>query len=383
MPSATTRRSVSAVALTAAIAAALAGCGDQVASTSGKPPVLHLTDSAATRAMGVAEPATGSDSSLSGGYTLVGTLPSGQPDPQPVYRPRSATADDVDNIAAALGLTGDRVEITGGWIIRVADQRRLAVQADGWWTYGMDCFADQPVEKESLDVMCASATGGGVAVASDMTTAPTPADTPAPAPAPTPLPTPPPGPPIAEAEHVASTIFEQLGIGTDNVTSYVGSPTTSVTATPTLDGKRVSGWTTRLDIDVDDKVVSADGWLTRATAGDSYPVITAQSAFDQLRQVPLGRPEICMVRKDGKPGCEEPPPIEITGATLGLMLAHDAKGALLVPAWLFTVSGQSEPVTQIAIDPAYIAPPDAPSPQPADGSVNGTTPGQVPPAKPK
>lgn len=381
MPRATTHTSVRAAAVAAGLVAALAGCGNQIA-TSGKPPVLRLIDSADARAMAVAEPAAGgTDTGSSGGYQLVGALPAGQPDPQPVYRPKSASATDAADVAAALGLGGNLTEVDGGWVVRGPSDRRLAVRTDGSWTYGMDCFADQPVEKESLDVMCASATGGGVAVASDVATpAPTPA---APTPAPPPFPTPPPGPPAAEAEQVAAKVFAQLGIGTDDLASYVGSPTTSVAAAPTIDGLHTSGWSTRLDIDVDHEVTGGDGWLARTSSGDDYPVVTAQSAFDRLTQTPLARPEICMVRKDGKPGCEEPPPIRITGATLGLMLEHDAKGALLVPAWLFTVDGQSDPVAQIAIDPAYLSPPDAPTPEPPDGSVNVATPEQVPPATPK
>jgi len=363
------------VAATAGIVTALAGCGSQLAS-SGKPPVLHLTGTAAARAMGVAEPAAGgSDASSSSGYELAGSLPSGQPDPQPVYRLRAAESGDAAVVAAALGIDGNLTEIDGGWVIRAAGGNRLAVRVDGSWTFGMDCFADQPIEKESLDVMCASAAGGGVAVPSDVAT-----------PAPTPFPTPPPGPPAAEAEKVASGIFERLGIGTENIVSYVGSPTTSVSAAPAFDGKQTSGWSTRLDIDVDDHVVGGDGWLPRAIRGDDYPVITAQSAFDQLQRIPMGRPDICMVRKDGKPGCEEPPPIKVTGAVLGLTIAHDAKGAVLVPAWLFAVEGQNDPIAQIAIDPAYLAPPDAPdspAPVPPDGSVNPATPEQVPPATPK
>lgn len=365
--------SIRAVAVTAGIVAVLAGCGDQIAS-SGKPPVLRLTDSGAARAMGVAEPASsGGDTGTAGGYTLVGTLPAGQPDPQPIYRPAPASETDAADVAAALGLTRNVTEVTGGWVVRGPHERRLAVRDDGSWTYGMDCYADQPIEKESLDVMCASAAGGGVAVPSDVTATP----------APTPFPTPPPGPPTAEAEQVAGAIFGKLGIGTNDLVSYQGSPTTSVTAAATLDGKQTSGWSTRLDIDVDHEVAGGDGWLTTVVKRDDYPVITAQPAFDQLKLVPLGRPEICMVRKDGKPGCEEPPPLDVTGAVLGLALDHDGKGAVLVPAWLFTVKGQSEPTAQIAIDPAYLAPPAAPSAGPTDQPVNVATPEQVPPATPK
>jgi hypothetical protein len=274
----------------------------------------------------------------------------------------------------------------------------------------MDCYADQPIESESLDVMCASATGGGVAVApagsvgpadagsstSDPgdagsstsgpaapPTAKPPPDSPPPTtpePVVTTFPTPPPGPPSAEAEQVARRVFARLGIDADNLYTYQGSPTTSVIANPDVDGKQTSGWSTRLDIDANDGIAGGDGWLTTVVKGTDYPVVTAAAAFEQLTRIPMGRPEICMVRKDGKPGCEEPPPLKVTGAVLGLMLAHDAQGAVLVPAWLFTVEGQNEPAAQIAIDPAYLAPPSPPA---TDEPVNVGTPEQVPPATPK
>jgi len=409
-------RAGKALAFMCGVAAAVTACGSQGA-LSGKPVVLHLTSSgSAVRAAGIAEPASSGDSSLAGGYELVGTLPSSQPDPQPIYRLQRASKTDAGNVAGALGLSQNLTAVKGGWVVRGPNGTRLAVRDDGSWTYGMDCYADQPIESESLDVMCASATGGGVAVASDSTagpadtmtaapppntspapntkpapntspapnTTPSPPDSPPPTTGPDPVvttfPTPPPGPPPAEAEQVARRIFEQLGIGTQNLYTYQGSPTTSVVANPEVDGKRTSGWSTRLDIDADDHVAGADGWLTTTTKGADYPVISAGTAFEELGRIPLGRPDICMVRKDGKPGCEEPQPLKVTDAVLGLTLAHDEDGALLVPAWLFTVEGQSEPATQIAIDPSYLAPPGTPEP---GEPVNVGSPEQVPPATPK
>jgi hypothetical protein len=64
--------------------------------------------------------------------------------------------------------------------------------------------------------------------------------------------------------------------------------------------------------------------------------------------------DMCRVRDDGKPGCQEPAPTVITGASLGLMLDHDPKGALLVPAWLFAVKGSADTFPWIAVDPAYL-----------------------------
>jgi hypothetical protein len=38
-------------------------------------------------------------------------------------------------------------------------------------------------------------------------------------------------------------------------------------------------------------------------------------------------------------------------------MAQDDGRPTLVPAWLFTVKGQDEPLAQIAVEPTYLAPP--------------------------
>lgn len=92
--------------------------------------------------------------------------------------------------------------------------------------------------------------------------------------------------------------------------------------------------------------------------------------------------EMCMRRPDGKPGCADLPPTVITGATLGLTMAQDAGRPTLVPAWLFTVRGQDEPLAQVAVQPSYLAPPVIASDQPGTG--DGKAPGDpgVPAGKP-
>jgi hypothetical protein len=429
----TARRALIVLAIAAPLALATA-CGNQVVTgNGGKPPLLHLTDAAATRAMGVAQPACGTApcTNPASPYVLVGTLRSDEPADQPVYRPKPATPDDATRVARALHLTGTPTRIHGGWVLRTAEHNRLAVFDAGSWTFGMDCFADQPIIAESLDFMCASASGGGVAVGvatastapmptgpdaspgaksgsssgsvtansnSAMSTAAPPPPKPSPASSPKdnpligpqppqPAPYPPsPGPSEQQARTDAAPILAALGLQAATVTVQRGSPTTSVEADPTVDTTPASGWPTRLDFDDNDHVVSADGWLHQTTRGDSYPVITAQRAFDLLQQTPFARPEVCMVRKDGKPGCANFPPQRITGARLGLAVHHDDKGAILVPAWLFTVESQPQPIAQIAVDPAYLgtAPTIGPTITPERGGpVNPATPQQVPPAAPK
>ncbi|MBV9292693.1 MAG: hypothetical protein JO222_09605 [Frankiales bacterium] len=109
------------------------------------------------------------------------------------------------------------------------------------------------------------------------------------------------------------------------------------------------------------------------SVGDRYPVITAQAAFDRLQSQPIAMPEICMLRKDGKPGCASIPRPRITGAHLGLMPDVDGTRPVLVPAWLFTVAGSADPIAQLAIEPSFLAAPPTPRPLPLNGG--GVAPG--------
>ena len=145
------------------LAAALAGCGTGTQTESGTAPVpLQLTDAStsarAAMAPGIAE-GTGASS-----FVLRTTLPTDVPEPAPVWRLPRASATDAATVASALGISGRPTAVIGGWLIR-DDGQRLGVRSDGTWSWGMDCSPGVPVEKESLDVMCASASGGGVAVA--------------------------------------------------------------------------------------------------------------------------------------------------------------------------------------------------------------------------
>lgn len=391
----TASRAAVGVVVTALLTAA-AACGNQVAMGA-KPPVLHLSSQSGTRAMGVAEPAAPAGGNQQGGYVLTGTLPADQPADQPVYRPAEATKSDAEHVAKALNLNGSVTRISGGWVQRAPDTMRLIVNDSGSWSFGMDCFADQPIDKESADVMCASASGGGVAVggtstAEPITAAPAPPPTakppakpptvkPTSAPVITTYPTPPPGPSAQQAQQDAQPVLTALGLSDAEVTAQQSSPWSYVVADPSIGGKPTVGWSTSLQYDANDKFVGGNGWLIDTTKGDSYPVITAQRAFELLKTTPVAYPLICMVRKDGKPGCEPPQPMKVTGAKLGLMLDQDQKGSILVPAWLFAIDGQTQPVAQLAIDPAYIASPTTPTPEPG-GPVNSTSPESVPPAPP-
>jgi hypothetical protein len=275
-------------------------------------------------------------------YKLTGSLPPGTPDDQPLWRLRPASADDAQAVTDALQLAGTPTRVSGGWALRHGSNR-LIVRDDGSWSYGMDCAPDTPVSDEDVNVGCASASG----VAVDSTDGSEPI----------PVPSSPPGPSEADARAAAGQVFDRLGITDPAIVVYSGDPMATVQASPDVDGMASSGWVTTLQIDGSGQVVTADGWLSSPVRGADYPVISAPAAFDLLQSQPRPELMLCAQRPDGKPGCADIPPTEVTGATLGVTLDQDGGRPVLVPAWLFTISGQDDPVSQIAVDPSFLAAP--------------------------
>ena len=347
------------LALAAAVAAVIVTVSLVVAGGHhSRPALLHLaTDDGGARA--AATPVGSSDVTPGGSaYVLDGSLPDGQPADQPVWRVATADANAANRVASALRLDGSPTRIDGGWVLRTSYGNRLLVRDDGNWTLGMDCFASQPLSEESANVMCASAAGGTAA------TVP-PADTPQPTPTFTN------GPSATGARADADPILTDLGLGGARVTVSEGTPTTEVQASYDVHGTTTVGFVTTLSFDGDDQLVTGDGWLPNVAQGDSYPVVTAQRAFELLQQQPRPMMEMCLRRPDGQPGCADIPPTVITGATLGLSMAQADGRPSLVPAWLFTVKGQDAPLVQIAVEPSYLAPPVTPTDDPSAVPPNG------------
>ena len=330
---------------TASLAAALTACGTQTAGESSLTP-LQLTDA------NVAAQIAGAPSGGASGFELRTTLPTETPAPAPVWRMPHSTAADAARVAAALGLPGRPTAIAGGWVLRY-DGQRLAVRSDGGWFYGLDCSPNVPVGQESLDVMCASASGGGVAVAPG-----TPGGL-----RPTPPP-PPSGPTDAQVRALAAPILTRLGWSDATLEVAVGSPATSVTARRAVAGIATAGWTTTLGFTGNGRLVDGNGIVGEPNQGRAYPLISAARAYQLLLAQPRPMTEVCAVRKDHKPGCAPIPPTVITAATLGLSLRHELGQPLLVPTWLFTVKGSSEPIAIIAVDPHWLRPPASVVPRP-------------------
>jgi hypothetical protein len=346
-----------------------------------RPHVLHLasanTEVAAMSASSTGVGAADQGSPGSEPYKLTGTLPPGTPDDQPLWRLRNASADDAQSVADALQLSGTPTRIEGGWALRDGDNR-LVVRDDGGWSYGLDCAPDSPVSSEDVNVGCAVASGVGV-VAPGVSTSGSGgggSDGGTTTVSPEPVPTSPAGPTNAEARAAAAGVFDRLGLTNPNVVVYGGDPTSTVQASPAVDGMLSSNWVTTVQVDAKSVIVAADGWLSSPDRGADYPVITAHHAFDLLQQQPRPAIMLCAQRTDGKPGCADVPPTEVTGATLGVMLDQDSGHPVLVPAWLFSIKGQQDPVAQIAVDPSYLGPP--PTPPVIEAPVEPAT--SVPPA---
>src|SRR5207302_10359590 len=160
--------------------------------------------------MGAAQPVNGNGDVKPGSapYVLDGTLPDGQPADRPVWRVGDADRHAASRVARALHLDETPTRIDGGWVLRSGGDNRLLVRDDGSWSYGMDCFADQPVSDEKPGVMCASA-AGGVAVA-----APPPEPVDPPQRAPTFIA----GPSAADARADAAPILDALGLADARMT---------------------------------------------------------------------------------------------------------------------------------------------------------------------
>ena len=355
-----------AAAVVAIVVAVTTVVGSGGGTRSGRPALLHLTVNAGAALAG-AEPAAdkgGSNGGSPGGspYVLDGTLPADRPADQPVWRLTGADSAAAARVARALGLAGDPTRVDAGWVLRASGGLRLAVREDGSWSYGMDCFAGRPIADESLDVMCATATGSGTAA--PPASGGDPVDPPQ---------TVPPGPSADKARAAAAPMLDALGLADARLTVNEGSPTTSVQASYDVHGTPTVGLTTTLSFTGNGELATGDGWFVDVTRGDSYPVVSAQRAFELLKEQPRPMLEMCLRRPDGKPGCADIPPTVITGATLGLAMAQDAGRPTLVPAWLFTVRDQSEPLAQVAVEPSYLAPPPTPSGPPGSVPPNGGT----------
>ena len=408
------------VGLTAALT--LSACGT-VHSGSGDLPALRIGTGTATGAKADSALAPGTYTS---GYTLDGTLPDG-PSTGPVARFGDGPSEDtVRALAAALHLSGTPVHHDHGWVVSSSSgELRVRDDASGAWSFSRmtgPCLTYQ-VDVDSPDAnsgsACAVATDGGVATAPDATAAPgTPVPVAsAPAAAATdvgtalppdsstgaktvasgtavnpinPSPSEPAytGPSKADAIAAAEPVLTAAGLdGTPTALEGYGSQR-SVVVDPTVLDLPTVGMRTVVDVD-NDGVLGAMGWLGTASLDRDYPLISAKTAFDRLASLPQPEPALardCPVEvspsatgDDPVPcGSWTPTPAVVTGATLGLQMWWEGSAPILVPTWLFTVTGWSDPLTMIAVQDSYLA--DPTTDPGGSGSSPGSSGSAVPPS---
>ncbi len=409
---------------------------------SASPKVLHLAGGGAAEDL-AAPAAARSMSSAGGDYQLVGSLPSGTPDDAPAWNlAGGAGAREVARLADALGEPAP-VGAKGGWTAGGLHVGAETGQA-WWWSpcavaydggvspdtavssspvgRAMPCpaYVEGSGSTSSGTVTSGSGTAGSTAEAPRPVQS-APASSPGsgvePAAPPQPVPAPPvtlsprcpsvdpapagscappeslPAPPTptsAEVFAAAGEVLSAVGLGdlSGHVETYPGGG--SVVVDPPVNGLPTVGWSTVVDVAVPSatsaaRITSARGWLAPAQRADSYPLIGAPAAFDALPPMPRMM-MACPMPSPGpgapEPSCPEPQPQQITGAHLGLALTwlEDQQLALL-PAWLFEVKGNSQPLASLAIERTYLDDGSAPT-DPAltdPGAIEPAPDGYVPP----
>ncbi len=297
---------------------------------------------------------TAAGTSSSSDYRLTGTLPTGTP------------AD-----AAAWDLTAGKASGDRLTKLRAAlptPSLQLSTAAGQSWSWS-PCAQDTVSSSDGVTSSCAvTIPDGGVVVGgtgSGGTSAPDAGSGSPPSP----------GPSVPEATvtRAAAPVFAALGLSVDDATIDTTPYGGTAILDPKVDGLETVGFATQVTVDARGQLQYASGWLGTATRGDSYPLLSAQQAFDALPLLP--RPMmLCPVGPDGQ-GCQAPPPQEITGAHLGLLgQPLQTGGQVLVPAWLFEVTGSPVPLAQVAVQHQFLAPPAVDLPASTDPAAEPPAP---------
>ncbi|MFF4268284.1 hypothetical protein [Streptomyces sp. NPDC001536] len=291
-------------------------------------------------------------------YQAAGTLPDG-PGEAPVYRAAGeVTKDDVARLAKALGVDGTPVLEGKAWKVggqeAAGPSLQVNQQAPGTWTFHRYAPGTDDCQSETV---CASDPAA-------------PADD-----------------PVSEeaAKKAAAPVLKAVGQDGAKVdASQVMGAQRVVNADPVVGGLPTHGWTTGVTVNAQGEVVGGNGQLKTPAKSDTYPVVSAEKALDQLNAAPatdhrmgIGGCATSVPLKDrleapcGSEGTSTPKQETITveKAVFGLASHYvDARQAL-VPSWLFEVraSGAQDgfTVTYPAIDPKYLAS-ATPSAEPTD-----------------
>ena len=256
------------------------------------------------------------------GYVLDVTLPGDKPADQLAYDLSSGAADQdrVTRLADALH-AGEPVRRGDAWQAGGLTVSGRAGQAWSW----SSCAPPAPVTPDG------ATSGSGCAVSGVVVR---------------PGATPPPDVPESTVVAAVRDVFTALGL--DVSAARIDTSPNGGSATATTPG--TLGLDTTVAVDASGGITYASGWLGTRSAGDSYPVISAQDAYADLPL--LAHPEICQVAPGGK-GCVEPEPVHITGAALGLSAQPTLDGgSVLVPSWLFTTRPNGV-VAVVAVEKQY------------------------------
>ncbi|MFD3869701.1 hypothetical protein [Streptomyces sp. NPDC058623] len=185
------------------------------------------------------------------------------------------------------------------------------------------------------------------------------------------------GTPVSEeaARAAAAPVLAAAGQGDAKVDSrLVQGAVRVVSADPVVGGLATQGWSTKVSVGADSRVVAGSGELKAPVRSGERPVVGAVEALARLNarntgdgtgpnpsgcatSVPL-TPDTPVGATDTVPCNPEPRPMKpprtesVRGAVLGLAPGTVDGGRGLVPAWLFEVAGKSGGAGHTVVEPA-------------------------------
>ncbi|MGW7358198.1 hypothetical protein ACWGI0_16570 [Streptomyces sp. NPDC054802] len=320
------------------------------------PPLLALdTGGSVTDGGGIAP---GEPDPTGGGvaYRAKGDLPQG-PERAAVHRATgSVTAAEVTRLAKALGLSGaPRLEGPAWKVGPSKDGQGPTLQvnkdAPGTWTFAR--YLASPGGDNCLKGKACPSGGAGE-----------------------------PGPAVSEAEarKAAAPVLDAVGQGDAALDAgQLMGAVRVVNADPVVGGLPTYGWSTGVQVGADGTVVGGSGRLKEPVKGDTYPVVSADEAVEQLNEagkdssrvgiggcatpVPHGevphqdelRPETPCEPK-GSPAAPER--LTIGKAVFGLSTQYVDGRQALVPSWLFAVTAKDGDrpftVTHTAVEKRFL-----------------------------
>ncbi|MEV0282019.1 hypothetical protein AB0I22_37360 [Streptomyces sp. NPDC050610] len=201
----------------------------------------------------------------------------------------------------------------------------------------------------------------------------------------------------AAAKRAAEPVLDSVGQRDAKLdAAQLFGATRVVKADPVLGGLPTYGWQTSLQVGYDGQLTGGSGQLAKPEKADSYPVVSASAALDQLnkgagngRVGTGGCATSAPLSKDGEKGggkageastlpCTpkaKADPVAVRGATFTLAARTVAGRQALVPSWLFATQvpgtqGEENTFTvdQPAVDPKFVKDPEPSSPAPSQPS---------------